>query len=52
MPQMSPLFWLGLFILFISSLAYFCIVSYFIPVVQKTNQHLMNNLVSQKSWKW
>nr|YP_010730247.1 ATP synthase F0 subunit 8 [Blepharipa latigena]WEG23062.1 ATP synthase F0 subunit 8 [Blepharipa latigena] len=54
MPQMAPINWLSLFIIFIITFLIFNMMNYylFIPILPKSN--LMNNNMKMNSlnWKW
>nr|YP_009233068.1 ATP synthase F0 subunit 8 [Engaewa walpolea]AMA98211.1 ATP synthase F0 subunit 8 [Engaewa walpolea] len=52
MPQMSPLFWLNLFLLFMLSLMLFLTINYFMNQKKKKHPPLHNPLTFTKSWKW
>nr|YP_008238983.1 ATP synthase F0 subunit 8 [Palinurellus wieneckii]AGN95854.1 ATP synthase F0 subunit 8 [Palinurellus wieneckii] len=52
MPQMSPMLWLNLFIMFLISLACFTILNYFIFCPQKMTTDSMPTKSVEKSWKW
>nr|YP_009045967.1 ATP synthase F0 subunit 8 [Engaeus sericatus]CDR98463.1 ATP synthase F0 subunit 8 [Engaeus sericatus] len=52
MPQMSPLFWLNLFMFFILGFLMFSIINYFMyPSKMKETPTLTAKLM-QKIWKW
>nr|YP_009112534.1 ATP synthase F0 subunit 8 [Paranephrops planifrons]CEK40184.1 ATP synthase F0 subunit 8 [Paranephrops planifrons] len=52
MPQMSPLFWLNLFIFFLLGFLLFIITNYFIKPPLKVLT-LSENLINlEKTWKW
>nr|YP_008758513.1 ATP synthase F0 subunit 8 [Sagmariasus verreauxi]BAO02869.1 ATP synthase F0 subunit 8 [Sagmariasus verreauxi] len=52
MPQMSPLLWLNLFIMFLVSLVCFIVMNYFICPADKIAQPSIDKKTSEKPWKW
>nr|ARH54932.1 ATP synthase F0 subunit 8 [Cis micans] len=51
MPQMSPLNWLTLMIMFILSLKLFINMNYFTTLYQP-KQSMKKNFLIKKNWKW
>nr|YP_009186421.1 ATP synthase F0 subunit 8 [Panulirus versicolor]AGA56067.1 ATP synthase F0 subunit 8 [Panulirus versicolor] len=52
MPQMSPLMWFNLFIMFLLSLALFTVFNYFIFPPRKISIFPQQPKQVQKNWKW
>nr|YP_009654839.1 ATP synthase F0 subunit 8 [Placosternum urus]QCI09407.1 ATP synthase F0 subunit 8 [Placosternum urus] len=52
MPQMSPLWWEMLFLVFIMSLMMFNIIIYFMQNKMNLNKNLFKNDNIQFIWKW
>nr|AYW16661.1 ATP synthase F0 subunit 8 [Penaeus semisulcatus] len=52
MPQMAPLLWLNLFLMFSATFMVFLILNYFIKVptkIEKSTSHLQK---PEMNWKW
>nr|YP_010371598.1 ATP synthase F0 subunit 8 [Halidaya aurea]UOW81226.1 ATP synthase F0 subunit 8 [Halidaya aurea] len=54
MPQMAPINWLGLFLLFSVSLIIFNMINYYSFMTKSPKSNLMINLEFNKplNWKW
>nr|NP_694522.1 ATP synthase F0 subunit 8 [Panulirus japonicus]BAC16319.1 ATPase subunit 8 [Panulirus japonicus] len=52
MPQMGPMLWLNLFILFLFSLICFIVLNYFIFSPQKVEVSSKEVQDTEKIWKW
>nr|YP_009526856.1 ATP synthase F0 subunit 8 [Panulirus argus]AYA51666.1 ATP synthase F0 subunit 8 [Panulirus argus] len=52
MPQMGPMLWLNLFILFSFSLMCFIVLNYFILSPQKGVASSKQDQEKEKIWKW
>nr|YP_009498552.1 ATP synthase F0 subunit 8 [Parapenaeopsis hungerfordi]AWK60867.1 ATP synthase F0 subunit 8 [Parapenaeopsis hungerfordi] len=52
MPQMAPLLWLNLFIMFSITFIIFLTLNYFIKVPNKTKDLLPTPPKQEMSWKW
>nr|YP_009123015.1 ATP synthase F0 subunit 8 [Cherax tenuimanus]AJK90899.1 ATP synthase F0 subunit 8 [Cherax tenuimanus] len=52
MPQMSPLLWFNLFLMFILGYLLFSILNYFSRPPIKTEATPMKPIFSEKFWKW
>nr|YP_008854787.1 ATP synthase F0 subunit 8 [Cherax cainii]AHA59369.1 ATP synthase F0 subunit 8 [Cherax cainii]CDN96581.1 ATP synthase F0 subunit 8 [Cherax cainii] len=52
MPQMSPLLWFNLFLMFILGYLLFSILNYFSRPPIKTETAPLKPIFSNKSWKW
>uniref|UniRef100_UPI00315C9AC6 ATP synthase F0 subunit 8 n=1 Tax=Jasus edwardsii TaxID=95461 RepID=UPI00315C9AC6 len=52
MPQMAPMMWLNLFIVFLASLMCFVVMNYSIIPMNKIYQPTSSKKKSEKNWKW
>nr|AUN45065.1 ATP synthase F0 subunit 8 [Aegla aff. longirostri MHT-2018] len=52
MPQMAPLMWFNLMLMFLISLTIFFIVNYFNSIPSKMNKQGKSILMMEKIWKW
>nr|YP_009002531.1 ATP synthase F0 subunit 8 [Cherax quinquecarinatus]CDL72608.1 ATP synthase F0 subunit 8 [Cherax quinquecarinatus] len=52
MPQMSPLLWLNLFLMFILGYLLFSILNFFSKPPIKTGVLPIKPSLSEKTWKW
>nr|WPS93602.1 ATP synthase F0 subunit 8 [Aviostivalius klossi bispiniformis] len=53
MPQMSPLYWLILFILFLFMYLLFMIKNYFMVINKISNKNKsLKSFINNKNWKW
>nr|QUS53944.1 ATP synthase F0 subunit 8 [Solenocera melantho] len=52
MPQMAPLLWLNLFIMFSTTFMIFLIINYFIKVPTKIEKSSKSPLKTEMNWKW
>nr|YP_006073059.1 ATP synthase F0 subunit 8 [Acetes chinensis]AEQ36593.1 ATP synthase F0 subunit 8 [Acetes chinensis] len=52
MPQMSPLLWLNLFIMFSLTLIIFLTLTYFMKIPTKTSSSIEEMPKSSMNWKW
>nr|YP_010022722.1 ATP synthase F0 subunit 8 [Polleniopsis mongolica]QOP39570.1 ATP synthase F0 subunit 8 [Polleniopsis mongolica]QXG15703.1 ATP synthase F0 subunit 8 [Polleniopsis mongolica] len=54
MPQMAPISWLSLFIIFSMTFMIFNMMNYYsyIPLMPKSNFIIKNNLMNSLNWKW
>nr|YP_009564052.1 ATP synthase F0 subunit 8 [Remiarctus bertholdii]QAX91415.1 ATP synthase F0 subunit 8 [Remiarctus bertholdii] len=52
MPQMEPLLWLNLFIMFLMSFSVFFIMNYYLKSLPKISSPTMKFTSSSKIWSW
>nr|QGU83696.1 ATP synthase F0 subunit 8 [Eysarcoris aeneus] len=52
MPQMSPLWWEILFMMFILSYILMNIMIYFTPQMKQDNKNNKMYFINQSNWKW
>nr|UZC55623.1 ATP synthase subunit 8 [Procambarus clarkii] len=52
MPQMSPLFWMNLYIMFLLSLILVLVVQYFLVIYCKLDRVEKMDREIEKIWKW
>nr|YP_009545531.1 ATP synthase F0 subunit 8 [Penaeus latisulcatus]AYO45609.1 ATP synthase F0 subunit 8 [Penaeus latisulcatus] len=52
MPQMAPLLWLNLFLMFSATFVMFIILNYFIKVPAKIEKSPSTPLKTEMTWKW
>nr|YP_010161937.1 ATP synthase F0 subunit 8 [Tachycines zorzini]QRI61339.1 ATP synthase F0 subunit 8 [Tachycines zorzini] len=52
MPQMAPISWLVLFIMFSMSLIMFCSMNYFIMSLPTPSSSKSNIIKKSMNWKW
>nr|YP_009512597.1 ATP synthase F0 subunit 8 [Benthonectes filipes]AXJ93174.1 ATP synthase F0 subunit 8 [Benthonectes filipes] len=52
MPQMAPLLWLNLFVMFSSTFIMFLILNYFIKVPSKVEGTSSPHVKEEMHWKW
>nr|YP_009002570.1 ATP synthase F0 subunit 8 [Cherax preissii]CDL72673.1 ATP synthase F0 subunit 8 [Cherax preissii] len=52
MPQMSPLLWFNLFLMFILGFLLFSILNYFTKPPTKSLSIPFKPIFSEKTWKW
>nr|QNE85658.1 ATP synthase F0 subunit 8 [Trichina bilobata] len=54
MPQMAPISWLNLFIIFTLTFILFCIMNYYSFLPSSPQSNKLNNSLTQTSlnWKW
>nr|YP_009512545.1 ATP synthase F0 subunit 8 [Sicyonia japonica]AXJ93099.1 ATP synthase F0 subunit 8 [Sicyonia parajaponica] len=52
MPQMAPLLWLNLFILFCSTFMIFLILNFFIKVPTQITKLTLPFKINHMNWKW
>nr|YP_010567886.1 ATP synthase F0 subunit 8 [Faxonius virilis]UZC55649.1 ATP synthase subunit 8 [Faxonius virilis] len=52
MPQMSPLFWVNLYVMFLLSLILMLAVQYFLVIYCKSGSVSDSEIKSEKLWKW
>nr|QFK69673.1 ATP synthase F0 subunit 8 [Parapenaeopsis tenella] len=52
MPQMAPLLWLNLFIMFSVTFIVFLILNYFIKVPSKISKSPLPSQKQEMNWKW
>nr|APS87314.1 ATP synthase F0 subunit 8 [Procambarus clarkii] len=52
MPQMSPLFWMNLYIMFLLSLILVLVVQYFLVIYCKLDRVGKMDQEIEKIWKW
>nr|AVJ52262.1 ATP synthase F0 subunit 8 [Agonosoma flavolineatum] len=52
MPQMAPLYWELLFIMFIVSLIIMSIILFHMPKITSSTKMNYNQLTNQINWKW
>nr|CDL72686.1 ATP synthase F0 subunit 8 [Cherax sp. HG-2014b] len=52
MPQMAPLMWLNLFLMFILGYLLFSIISFFFKLPIKTGAFVHKLTLLEKPWKW
>nr|YP_007317328.1 ATP synthase F0 subunit 8 [Procambarus fallax]AGA56105.1 ATP synthase F0 subunit 8 [Procambarus fallax]ALM30845.1 ATP synthase F0 subunit 8 [Procambarus fallax] len=52
MPQMSPLFWMNLYIMFLLSLILVLVVQYFLVIYCKLDLMEKKDQEINKVWKW
>nr|ASS30680.1 ATP synthase F0 subunit 8 [Lomis hirta] len=52
MPQMAPLMWLNLMIMFLMSLMLFFIINYFNSTPKTIDSSTLSLQPSEKLWKW
>nr|UGS80246.1 ATP synthase F0 subunit 8 [Eolachesilla chilensis] len=52
MPQMNPIWWLSLFIMFISVLLLVNSLNYFISPVSPNSSTSTSSSLNLKNWKW
>nr|YP_009343074.1 ATP synthase F0 subunit 8 [Procambarus acutus]APS87301.1 ATP synthase F0 subunit 8 [Procambarus acutus] len=52
MPQMSPLFWMNLYIMFLLSLILVLAVQYFLVIYSKLDSMEKGDHEIEKVWKW
>nr|YP_009511978.1 ATP synthase F0 subunit 8 [Aristeus virilis]AXI97906.1 ATP synthase F0 subunit 8 [Aristeus virilis] len=52
MPQMAPLLWLNLFIMFSTTFLMFLALNYFIKVPSKIETPKPSHLKTEMNWKW
>nr|AFY16835.1 ATP synthase F0 subunit 8 [Lethocerus deyrollei]AOY34901.1 ATP synthase F0 subunit 8 [Lethocerus deyrollei]BCH52381.1 ATP synthase FO subunit 8 [Kirkaldyia deyrolli] len=52
MPQMSPLWWSTLFIMFISLFMVMCTINYFMVFYKKTKKINQKMTKTPMNWKW
>nr|YP_009540727.1 ATP synthase F0 subunit 8 [Pleoticus muelleri]AYQ22920.1 ATP synthase F0 subunit 8 [Pleoticus muelleri] len=52
MPQMAPLLWLNLFIMFSTTFIIFLIINYFIKVPTKIEKSTTFPTKMEMNWKW
>nr|QNE85599.1 ATP synthase F0 subunit 8 [Chrysotimus molliculus] len=54
MPQMAPISWLSLYVIFSMTLIMFCIMNYYsyLPSMSKTNENSMKDSFKSMNWKW
>nr|AVJ52270.1 ATP synthase F0 subunit 8 [Cryptacrus comes] len=52
MPQMSPLYWETLFIMFIMSMIMMKMIIYHIPQTQLKKNSMIEKDIKQNNWKW
>nr|YP_010713845.1 ATP synthase F0 subunit 8 [Aristaeopsis edwardsiana]WDD39065.1 ATP synthase F0 subunit 8 [Aristaeopsis edwardsiana] len=52
MPQMAPLLWFNLFIMFSTTFLMFLILNYFIKVPSKVEKANLPHSQTEMNWKW
>nr|YP_009511965.1 ATP synthase F0 subunit 8 [Aristaeomorpha foliacea]AXI97892.1 ATP synthase F0 subunit 8 [Aristaeomorpha foliacea] len=52
MPQMAPLLWLNLFVMFSTTFLMFLILNYFIKVPAKIEKPEVSYTKNEMNWKW
>nr|YP_010489357.1 ATP synthase F0 subunit 8 [Lauridromia dehaani]UWM10771.1 ATP synthase F0 subunit 8 [Lauridromia dehaani] len=52
MPQMAPLMWFNLFLMFLFSLSLFLIFNHFLKPFSKNKSLTKHNEIPYKIWKW
>nr|YP_007317369.1 ATP synthase F0 subunit 8 [Neopetrolisthes maculatus]AGA56146.1 ATP synthase F0 subunit 8 [Neopetrolisthes maculatus] len=52
MPQMAPILWLNLMLVFTLTLFFFIVVNYFFKGSSKIEKLPQNFFYKEKSWKW
>nr|YP_009235500.1 ATP synthase F0 subunit 8 [Metapenaeopsis dalei]AMD15641.1 ATP synthase F0 subunit 8 [Metapenaeopsis dalei] len=52
MPQMAPLLWLNLFVMFSFTFILFLVLNYFIKVPSKIEKPSLFMKKSEMNWKW
>nr|QCX31794.1 ATP synthase F0 subunit 8 [Upogebia affinis] len=52
MPQMEPLLWLNLFIMFLISFSVYFIVNYYMMSLPKISSTAPKFLLKSKNWTW
>nr|YP_009255990.1 ATP synthase F0 subunit 8 [Solenocera crassicornis]YP_010580170.1 ATP synthase F0 subunit 8 [Solenocera melantho]ANF05074.1 ATP synthase F0 subunit 8 [Solenocera crassicornis]AXJ93126.1 ATP synthase F0 subunit 8 [Solenocera crassicornis]UZS90554.1 ATP synthase F0 subunit 8 [Solenocera melantho] len=52
MPQMAPLLWLNLFIMFSTTFMIFLIINYFIKIPIKITKYNKPSFKTEMNWKW
>nr|YP_009116448.1 ATP synthase F0 subunit 8 [Cherax holthuisi]AJD80476.1 ATP synthase F0 subunit 8 [Cherax holthuisi] len=52
MPQMGPLLWLNLFLMFILGYMLFSIINFFSKLPIKTETFVHKSTLLEKFWKW
>nr|YP_010508532.1 ATP synthase F0 subunit 8 [Philophylla fossata]UXG57145.1 ATP synthase F0 subunit 8 [Philophylla fossata] len=53
MPQMAPIGWLSLFIIFSLTFMLFSIMNYFLMIPKSPKSHILKNIFNTSfNWKW
>nr|YP_010625196.1 ATP synthase F0 subunit 8 [Procambarus dupratzi]WBG72636.1 ATP synthase F0 subunit 8 [Procambarus dupratzi] len=52
MPQMSPIFWMNLYVMFLLSLVLMLVVQYFLVIYCNSDIGNYKNPEIEKLWKW